>query len=157
MEFTEAEARAAIGPRHEYYIGQWRQTQRRRFNRAAFWFSGAWLPFRRMYLATIIFYVAILALDLAVNAVLGQPLNQQQLVARGAACTVIAATVCGIWGSRWYRAHVARLIQTVRALNLPADEHLRQLEAVGGTRPIHAIGAILFFAVASWVIDKAGM
>jgi hypothetical protein len=157
MELTDVEARAVIGPRHEYYVGQWRREGPRKFNRAAFWFSGAWLPFRRMYWATIAFYIAIPALDSAVNILLGEPVNPQQFVARGAACTVIAGAVCGFWGNRWYQAHVMRVVSMVRARNLPQEEHLRRLRAVGGTRLTHAVGAILLLVAVAWSIDHARM
>jgi hypothetical protein len=110
-----------------------------------------------MYLATAIFYVAIPALDFAFNAAVGPPINPQQLATRRAACAVIASALCGIYGNGWYRGHVARVVQMVRARNLPEEEHLRQLRARGGTRPMHALGAILLLAATAWGIDQAGM
>jgi len=57
---TDAELKAVFGPHTDYYVAQWRGTAPRQSNWAAFFFSGIWLLFRRMYKIGAVFFAVVL-------------------------------------------------------------------------------------------------
>src|SRR6476620_7317947 len=68
MDLTEQEARAFVGPNADYYCKHW-FSGGTGFNWAAFLLCGLWLPYRKMYVATTILYVAILSTAVACEIV----------------------------------------------------------------------------------------
>src|SRR5437773_1330907 len=57
--------RAFVGTKADYYLGKWAAALKRRgagtgFNWAAFLLSGLWMPYRKMYMPTVILYGAML-------------------------------------------------------------------------------------------------
>jgi len=146
-EASEAELRAVFGPRADYYVAQWQGTARRASNWAAFWFSGAWLPFRRLYSAALIFYAAI-AVESVLEEIVFRWIGYGEVpTAVSRAVALACATVCGVWGNRWYLARVRRVISETRALALPPEEHLRELGRRGGTRVWHAVAFLFVFVI----------
>src|SRR5437764_14418267 len=60
-ELTEPELRAFVGSNASYYLRRWCPTMEgggagMGFNWAAFFLSGLWLPYRKMYLATAVLF-----------------------------------------------------------------------------------------------------
>ena len=146
-EASEAELRAVFGPRADYYVAQWQGTARRASNWAAFWFSGAWLPFRRLYSAALIFYAAI-AVESVLEEVVFRSIGYREVpTAVNRAVSLACAIACGVWGNRWYLARVRRVISETRALALPPEEHLKQLSRRGGTRMWHAVAFLFMFVI----------
>lgn len=144
---SEAELRAVFGPRADYYFAQWQGTGRRASNWAAFWFSGLWLPFRRLYLVALVFYAAI-AVESVLEEVVFRWMGYREVpTAVNRAVGLACALVCGAWGNRWYLARVRRIISETRALGLSPDEHLRELGRRGGTRVWHAVAFLLVFLI----------
>ena len=95
-EASEAELRAVFGPRADYYVAQWQGTARRASNWAAFWFSGAWLPFRRLYSAALIFYAAI-AVESVLEEIVFRWIGYGEVpTAVSRAVALACATVCGV-------------------------------------------------------------
>ena len=69
MELPPEAARALIGPRAEYYLKRWELLAEGRgptlgFNWAAFFGSGLWLLYRRMYRAFWLWFGGLLVMDL---------------------------------------------------------------------------------------------
>jgi hypothetical protein len=152
---TDAELRAVIGPKADYYVSQWHGTATRSYNWAAFLLSGLWIPFRRMYWSTAIFYGVILA-DVIVEEVILHALGRAEWPrAVERVLMILPGIVCGVFGNRWYVHHLRRVIAATRSLALPEEEHLRELAARGGTRVWHALGAfsVLIIAMILFVIS----
>jgi hypothetical protein len=138
---SEAETRAVVGPRADFYLRTWQATERGGFNWAAFLFSGLWMPYRKMYRATSILYGIIIAETVAEELVfvwwLGMP-ETPRAVERGV--TVAVCWMCGGFGNSWYLAHVRRAVASARANVVDEAERLRWLERRGGTSVRAAIG-----------------
>jgi hypothetical protein len=101
-EPTEGELRAAFGSKADYYLSQWSGAAGRRINWAAFFLSGFWLPYRRLYGITLIFF-AIVFVETFAEEIVFQWLGYAavpRIVER--LSTLIPALVCGAWGNRWY-------------------------------------------------------
>jgi Protein of unknown function (DUF2628) len=144
---TDAELAAVFRPRSEYYLAQWRGTSHRGYNWAAFLLSGAWLPFRRLYLVTAIFY-GVVVLETVIEEVLFWWFGYREVPPVVDRIVALAfAGACGSMGNRWYLARVRRIISETRALGLAPDEHLQALSRRGGTRLWHALGFFALFLV----------
>jgi len=145
---TDAELEAVFGPRAAYYVGQWRGTASRRSNWAAFFWSGFWLPYRRLYTVALLFYAAVVGTTILTELVfrlLGYSEVPHFVDRLGDLAFALAV---GGWGNRWYFGHISKVLAEARAMGLGPDEHLRELARRGGTRPWHAVGFGLLFFIA---------
>lgn len=155
-EITEAELRTAIGPRSDYYFAQWHGTARRTLNWAAFGLAALWLPFRRMYGVTTLFYGAIFV-QMVLQETIFSRLGYAE-VPRGVEklSQFVFPVICGALGNGWYIGHLRRLITATQDLALPEEEHLKVLSMRGGTRAWHAIGFFASFIIAILAV-QAGL
>lgn len=155
MEASEVELRELFGPRADYYVMQWSGASRRTVNRPALFLSGLWLPFRRMYLATAIFY-SVALLETVVEELLLWRLGYPRVLRLvDAAVMLVPAIVCGVWGNRWYMAHARRILAQTRALELPMKHSLGILRNRGGTRRLHAVGSLGAFMLLAYGVGYA--
>ena len=152
-EATEAELRTVIGPRSDYYVTQW--CAKRKFNWAAFFLAGLWLPFRRMYAVAAIFYGIIIVATILTQVSLWRlgypwvpPVVDRLL-------QLAAAVVIGASSNGWYLGRLRNIIAATRTLALPEDEHLRTLSVQGGTRAWHAAGFFALAMIAMYAVDAA--
>ena len=147
-EPTEAEVRAAVGPKVEYYTRRWLATEGGGFNWAAFFFAGLWLPYRKMYWTAAILYSVVIAESLLEEMVfvgwLGWP-ETPPVVERGIATAI--SVVCGVFGNRWYRTHVREAIAGARAQIADEPTRLAALARRGGTSVPGALVAGTLFVV----------
>jgi hypothetical protein len=166
---SEPELRAFVGRNADYYFRKWSPTWESKadrydqvaigglmvvqpktgFNWAAFFLSGLWLPYRKMYRPTLIFFGVILAESLLEEIwfveLLGQTEPPHFL---GRLVGLSAAVLCGSFGNRWYLSHARKVIGEVQAQGLPSDEHVRVLSRRGGTSlPISFGFCVGFFVV----------
>ena len=132
------EFRAFVGPNWgDYYYGALRRILTGKgtgasFNWAAFFLAGFWLPYRKMYLATVILWgVEFLMIILDADKTPG-------LVDFGV--TLLISAICGAYGNRWYLSHAKRVIAVVGQRYLQRDIFLQTLANRGGTSPVSAIG-----------------
>ena len=129
------EFRAFVGPNWgDYYYGALRRILRGKgvgasFNSAAFVLPGLWLPYRKMYLATVILY-GVGFLEIILDA--------PGLVYFGVNLLIFA--ICGAYGNRWYLSHAKRVIAVVGQRLLQRDIFLQTLANRGGTSLVSAIG-----------------
>jgi hypothetical protein len=136
---TEQELRAFVGRNADYYLRVWNpalfgQGRVSGFNLFAFLGSGLWLPYRKMYKATFILFVVVLAellweqfLFVGLFRMPGSPRVLTLLVALG------VGIVTGLRGNGWYLSHALRVIAEVRSRGFPADVHFQVLARRGGT------------------------
>ena len=148
LMLTEAEERAAIGRRADFYLAKWSATEVGGFNWAAFFVALPWLAYRKMYRNA-----ATLAAVACVESVLQELLFVSWLgreVPRAVdrAVAIAVCVVCGRLGNGWYRSHVRRLVLEARTTEPDEAARLALLARRGGTSLLAAIGVtVLFFAV----------
>lgn len=150
--------RAFVGPRADYYLQKWSPLllgggRGAGFNWAAFTLFGAWLPFRKMYFFSLIFYGAIIVetivedlLFIGFFGMAGSPPILNSVVAIG------AGIICGAYGNRWYLSHARRAISDVRARGLEKDAALVALSKRGGTSLAASLGLISLFVIVATVV-----
>ncbi len=144
--------RAAVGRNADYYLKHWRNGRATihevtGFNWAAFLLSGLWLPYRKLYLATLVLYGAFLAIIVAEGVF--EALTETEvpaLVDRG--MSLGTWILCGILANRLYLWHVNKLIAKSRQLGLAGEPLRAEVARRGGTNILASILALgLFFAV----------
>src|SRR5262249_1702527 len=147
--------KAFVGSKAGYYLAKWRAALKgtgsvTAFNWAACLLSGVWLPYRKMYLLTVVFMGIILLESLLEEVVfVGIMRKPEAPAALGRLVGRVAAILCGAFGNRWYLSHTRKAITEVRLQGLPEDLHLQALAKRGGTNIVAALGFfVLFVAVA---------
>jgi len=166
---TEGELRAFVGRNASYYVNKWSPALKTRrpgydtvtvgglmvaqpktgFNWAAFFLAGLWLPYRKLYVPTLLLFGAILT-ELLIEqvlfvGVLGKPEAPARL---GRPFGLAAALVCGWFGNGWYLSRARRVVGEVRSQKLAARAHLRELSKRGGTSLLASFGFFAVFIVA---------
>jgi ribosomal protein S27AE len=160
---TERELRTFVGRRATYYLGKWRAAleggKGTGFNLAAFLFSAFWLPYRKMYRVTLIFYGAIIAESLAEEALFVWILGRDEVPgAVDKLSNLIIGAICGAFANQWYLAHARKEISKLRSEGLPEEEYFQKLARRGGTSLLAGLGCIvLFLAVAIGILAAAEM
>ncbi len=156
---TEEEVRAFVGPRADYYIKKWWLDPDRRtgigagINWAALFLSGLWLPYRKMYRETLIFFGVILLETLLEDIVyvgfLGRPEAPGTL---GRFVGLVAGIVCGGFGNEWYQSHAQKTIGKLRSQGLPEAAYIEALTKSGGTSIAASLGFFVLFILAMGVV-----
>ncbi len=153
----EEELRAFVGPRSNYYLASWAprlpgSTARSGWNWAAWFFSGFWLLYRKMYKGAAIFFGAVLAVSIAEEAYFRFILEMPELEsAMDRVLNFVPGIICGLYGNAWYLSHANRAISKVHA-EMPNDDVLDALAKRGGTSFVSALGIPLVFVIATFVL-----
>jgi hypothetical protein len=148
------ELRAFVGSKADSYLSNWASMRRRSgssgFNLAAFFLSGLWLPYRKMYKATGIFFGVIIVESILEQVVFVDFLNKPE-VPRALANIVglVVAVVCGAYGNRWYLSHAKKIIAEVRLQGLDDESFLKELARRGGTSLLASLGVVFLFIVST--------
>lgn len=142
------EVRTFVGKGADYYLARWQRVhgggkRGAGFNWAAFLFSGLWLPFRKMYRATFIFFGFILGESIAEEilfvVILGQPEVPVTVDRLG---SIIISLICGTYGNKWYLSRIRSEIIELKSQGMPEDAYLQSLSRRGGTNLAAAIGLV---------------
>jgi Protein of unknown function (DUF2628) len=150
---SEAEIRAFVGKKAYYYLNKWPWSldyigRAKGFNWAAFLLSGFWLPHRKMYRTTFIFYSIMVGMTVVEEIVFAAlSVSESAATVYDRVTGLIIPIVCGIFGNGWYLAHAKREIAQIRGLGLKDDDYYAALARRGGTNFFAAIGFLLLFAV----------
>jgi Protein of unknown function (DUF2628) len=124
---TEQEIRTFVGPKADYYLKKWRLAlegsgSATGFNWAAFFLSGMWLAYRRMYRFAAIFFGIFLLEGLIETVVyvgiLGRP---EAPMGFGRVLGFVASLVCGALANQWYFSHARETISEVRSQPLSEE------------------------------------
>ena len=128
---NEERLRVAIGPRADYYLRHWRESDASRkmydWNWAACFANAYWLAYRKMWLWLVLFILANIAVS-AIGMVVPALAKYTLVMAIG------LTFVTGSWGNGWYRRQTEKLA----ASGLDRE----QLAKKGGTSPIALIVAL---------------
>lgn len=160
------ELRAVVGPRADRYLRVWTPVAVRPgsvgypalgFNAAAFLFAAFWLPYRKMYRETVIFYGIVLAEVVTESAVVRiAPDMERGLDVLGRLFMLVLGIACGIYGYGLYLNHACRVVTDCRseaaAEGLDGPSYAARLERRGGTRPLFAFAVFFAFILLSGVI-----
>ncbi len=151
---TEAEIRAFVGRRADYYVDRWTRPGGMGANWAAFFVLAIWLPYRRMFRATLILFAV-----LAVWGVVDEMIDIPAALSRG--LNLLVAIVGCASANRWYFDHATAKIREVRFQRLPEEAHLAAVASAGGTRLLVAfawfVGLLsLAIAVVAVVAEVTG-
>ncbi len=147
-----------VGSNVKYYMNHWATLLRNRkatggFNWIAFFFSGLWLPYRKMYKLTLIFY-AIMILETVLEELvfvfmLGEP-ETPAIVGR--AVGLVASLVCGGYANRWYLSHARRHVAEVGSSGLEGNYLAEALAKRGGTSLVASLGLFALFIIAMGMV-----
>ena len=145
-----AELRAFVGPRAGVYLAKWYPlltgtTGTGGFNWPAFLWSGLWIPYRKMYRITAIFYFIMLATTIGEEIVFLYVMGREVPPFLDSAIGLVAALVCGFSANLWYLAHARRGIAEVRALGFQDSNSLPEIARRGGTSLLAALGLFVCF------------
>jgi len=130
---------AFVGPNADYYLEQWRLDllgtgSNQGMNWSACLLTGFWLPYRKLYFATAVFWTIIILLS-ALAPLFFQNVLGKKGVPRWYRKSVgmVAMVIVGSQANRWYLHRAQRVIRQVQAQRLPRHEMLRVLASRGGT------------------------
>ena len=103
-------------------------------NWAAFFFSGLWFPYRKMYKATFILWSLIILESVVEHVVFLEVLGYENLP-RGweTFSTAVVAALCGAFANKWYFRFVQKKLRTLQAAGLSDTEYKAQVQRTGGT------------------------
>jgi hypothetical protein len=146
--------RAFVGSKAIYYLEKWApllaDSGRGGFNWAAFLLSGLWLPYRKMYAVTMIFYGIILLESVLEELIFVHVLRQPEPpAALGRFVGLAASLICGTFGNGWYFFHARRVISDVCAGGLHDYAILDTISRRGGTSLIASAGCFILFVSVS--------
>jgi hypothetical protein len=147
---ANAQLRAFVGPRADVYLAKWHPllsgtTGTGGFNWPAFLWSGLWIPYRKMYRITAVFYGIMLATTIGEVIVFVYAMGREVPPFLDTVIGLAAALVCGFSANLWYLAHARRVIAQVRALGLQDSNCLAEISHRGGTSFLAALGLFVCF------------
>ncbi len=148
---------AFAGSKADYYLKKWTPLLQGSgrgagFNGAAFFLSGLWIAYRKMYKVTAIFFGIILLTTLAEEVLFVGILGKEETPARlDRLIGLAAAVICGVYGNRWYLGHARKVISEVRAEGMHRDAFFDRIAKRGGTSFGSAFGMFFLFLVTTVV------
>lgn len=133
---TVGELEAFVGPRCGRYLEKWRYDEAtgRSWNWPAFFFTGLWMGYRKMYMAMAVFYAVIFAEAMLEELVFVGALGRDAPpVVFTLVVSLLVACTCGGLGNVWYYRLAARHVAEVRALEPSPRARMAFLAERGGT------------------------
>lgn len=141
--------RSFVGKRSDYYLGKWGAALRQPgaacgFNWAAFLFTGIWLPYRKMYRATFIFWGIVIAESVLQEVVFLLVLGATEVPeVLDRIITLAISIYCGSSANRWYLNHATRSIAEIKAKQLDPASEQDMIVRRGGTNLWGALGLLI--------------
>jgi hypothetical protein len=152
---SEDEMRAFVGRRADYYLTQW-SSQTMRANWGAFFFSGVWLLYRKMYLLSAVLFGFVLVESVIEDIIFIGILHHKEPPAiLEPAVGLAVGIVCSSYGSLWYWKHTISKIRKLRSRGLSDQAYFDALARRGGTSVAGAISAFVVIVALVWIADAA--
>ena len=130
--------KAYVGKNTGYdYLYQWRNRSYR-FNWAAFFLTGFWIAYRKMYWQFLVLLGATIILSL---------IEQTLDISQAWISTLAISLVCGFYGNKWYHNHALRVVRKARLKEPQIDERINLLAKRGGTSQILVITVIVIAVI----------
>ena len=156
---TPEDVSVFVGRNAQYYLKRWAGALQgfdsgTGFNWAAFFLSGLWLPYRKMYGITAAFFGFIFFETILEEVVFVQALGRPEApAALGRIVGLVASIVCGGWGNTWYLSRMSRVVAELRSQELPADAYSEALAKRGGTNIAASLGFFVLFIAAFFAFE----
>jgi hypothetical protein len=149
-EIQEQELRSFVGSGAGYYLRKWRpllagESTSAGFNFAAFFFAGLWLPYRKMWRATLLLYGVVLAEFVAEDLLWYVLFRREAPLSFSPVASLIVGLYCGANANRWYLRHTLQAIMEVQLQETSDEARLQVLAARGGTALFPALGLAVCF------------
>jgi hypothetical protein len=164
LRISEEEVQAFVGPGAGYYLACWQPPLTQGglptgFNLAACLFTGLWLPYRKLYAATAMFFAILIGLALVERYFFLHVLGLADLPSWAAVATaVVVGVFYGKRANHLYWNKTRDVIWQVRRRALPAEEHYSELARRGGTSTTALVGGsltgVVAVAVANVLFDQ---
>lgn len=157
-EIQEDELRAFVGPKADYYLRKWAArledpSGEVGMNWVAFFLPAFWLGYRKMYVATLIYFGAVVLLSILEQVVFVVILGGATVPAAvGLIVNLMTAVVCGLCGNAWYLSHTRRAIHAAHARGLEGDHLVYDLSRRGGTSLLASFGLVVLGSVVIFVL-----
>lgn len=164
LRLTEEEVQAFVGPGASYYLECWQPAlaeggQPRGFNLGAALFAGLWLPYRKLYSATALFFgCLILAAFVERYFFLHMQGLAEVPISWALATALVFAGIVGARANRMFWNKARDAIWDVRRQALATEQHYHALARRGGrsvraavAMPLLGIGAV---ATANLLLDR---
>jgi hypothetical protein len=141
--------RAYVGRNADYYMSKWSSALRGTpgsigVNWAAFFLSGFWFPYRKMYKLSFILYAFVVVETIGEDLVFLRWAGQEMVPEWfNRVATLLFAAVCGKYGNRWYLSHATRQVSQLRGEGLEEEALWHALSRRGGTSLAAALGMFL--------------
>lgn len=146
------EYRAAIGLNADYYLQCWgllgdAQPRGAGFNLGACVLSGLWLPFRKMFRVTLVYYFLVLGWAFFEELVVIRLWNMELPGWLFSLIRLTPPAVCGLLANRWYFQFIQRLVEAAQAEEPDQDARLMLLQQRGGVSLLAAGSMVLLFSI----------
>ena len=130
------------------------------FSMAAFFGTGFWFPYRKMWGYTLIFYGIVIA-QVLIETLFEEVTGREVPAAMGHAVNFITWGICGAYGNRWYLSFTQKQIARLKEEGLSQAELLEALAKRGGTNLAAGFGCIIgmfvvLFAIGAFLEFFAG-
>ncbi len=163
--FNEHEVRAFIGKEADYYLKKWQpilegRSQRAGFNWAAFFLTGLWLAYRKMFKGALIFWGIILIVPFLKSSftfytlAFGKPEPTVALDILQALVDLVAPIICGTSGNIWYLSRTRKEINKIRVQGLQGEAYFQSLSKSGGTSLGKSLGFLTFIILGLIVVSS---
>jgi hypothetical protein len=159
-----AALRAFVGPNADYYLAKWSSALQGTsgsigMNWAAFFLSGFWFPYRKMYRLTFILYAFVIVETIGEDVVFLSLAGQETVPDWfNRVTTLVFAAVCGKYGNRWYLSHATRQVNELRGEGLENEALWHALSRRGGTSLAAAFAMflvlLLMLGLAVTILDR---
>ncbi len=155
----EQQLRAFVGEGAISYLKEWARLRveggyRGGFNWAAFFLTGLWLLYRKMYKLAAYFW-GIVRAEMIIEDLVFVGILREARTPRGSSVLVgiLTGLICGAYGNRWYLSHARKTTSDVRAQGLEPPAVCEALPKRGGTSPEAALGyGVLYTAIGGTVL-----
>lgn len=152
---------AFIGRNASYYLSKWTPSMygapgNPGFNWAAFFLTGFWISYRKMYKFAAIFYGAILLVAIAEELLFVEVLGVAEVPGSlDGVFNIVTAVICGFAANRLYLRHADNVISEVSAAGVRGEARLHMLATRGGTSMVAALGIFALYVITTFVLFAA--
>lgn len=150
-----------VGEKSKYYIPRWLEMKSGKgkisFNVAAFFLGVLWMLYRKMYVASAIYFGIIIFASLFEVFVIEELYGEIPSIDRVTNWT--AAAIMGFYGNYFYLKNTEKKISTIRNSHYSNDLYEEQLIKQGGTSfvpPLIVIITFVIFGAIVFMLEDAG-
>lgn len=146
------ELKAFVGPNDKFYLTRWRQFKSKdyfTFNIGAFFLTGSWMLYRKMYKSALILsFIAIIETILSEYIFLNYLNYPETPVGYNVLSTLLYSVIIGKTGNYLYYLHTMKTINQVKRNPSGKIDYIEELKTKGGRSLVSAIvGSVIIFLI----------